>query len=85
MQLVHNGEGLYFLHPPFSEQAKRTLFNLPTQEKTSSFKSENEIRKKKLQAAMHQAAVHQAAVHQDLLMRTDENVRPQQACRGKKI
>ena len=85
MQLVHNGEGLYCLHPPFSEQAKRTLFHLPTQEETSPFKSENEIRrkKKKLQAAMHQAAVHQAAGHQDLLKRTDQNVRPQQACRGK--
>ena len=74
--------------PPFplsvSLSLKRTLFNLPTQKVTSPFKSENEIRrKKKLQAAMHQAAVHQAAVHQDLLKRTDQNVRPQQACRGK--
>ena len=40
MQLMHNGEGLYCLHTPFSEQAKRTLLNLPTQEKTS-IKSEN--------------------------------------------
>ena len=40
---------------------------------------------KKLQAAMPQAAVHQAAVHQDLLKRTDENVRPQQACWSKKM
>ena len=31
----------------FSEQAKRTLFNLPTQEKTPPFKFENEIRRKK--------------------------------------
>ena len=38
MQLVHNGEGLYCLHPPSSEQAKRTFFNLPTQEETSPFK-----------------------------------------------
>ena len=37
------------------------------------------------QAAVHQAAVHQAAVHQDLLKRTDQNVRPQQACRGKEM
>ena len=81
MQLVHNGEGLYCIHPPFSEQAKRTVFNLPTQEETSPFKSENEIRRKK----KLQAAVHQAAVHQDLLKRTDKNVRPQQACRGKKM
>ena len=79
MQLVHNGEGLYCLHTPYSEQAKRTLFNLLTQEETSPFKSEIQ-RKKKLQAAMHQAAVHQ-----DLLKRTDQNVRPQQACRGKKM
>ena len=57
---------------------KRTLFNLPTQEKTSPIKSEIQ-RKKKLQAA-----VNQAAVHQDLPKRTDQNVRPQQACRGKK-
>ena len=34
----------YCLHTPFSEQEKRTLFNLPTQEKTS-FKSD--IRRKK--------------------------------------
>ena len=33
--------------PTFPEQAKRTLFNLPTQEETSPFKSENEIRRKK--------------------------------------
>ena len=100
MQLVHNGEGLYYcLHTPFSEQAKRTLFNLPTQEETSPFRSEIRKEKKKLEAAMHQAAVHQAAVHQaamhqaavhqaamhqDLLKRTNQNVRPQQACRGKK-
>ena len=35
----------YCLHTPSSEQAKRTLFNLPTQEETSPFKSE--IRRKK--------------------------------------
>ena len=33
MQLMHNGKGLYCLYTPFSEKAKRTLFNLPTQEK----------------------------------------------------
>ena len=31
-----------------------------------------------------QAAMDQAVVHQDLLKTTDENSRPQQACRGKK-
>ena len=45
-KLVHIGEGLYCLHPPFSEQAKRTIFHLPTQEKTSAFKSENNIRRR---------------------------------------
>ena len=34
----------YTVHPPFYEQERRTLFNLPTQEETSPFKSENEIR-----------------------------------------
>ena len=43
---ILNYIGLYCLHTSFSEQAKRTLFNLPTQEETSS-KSENEIRRKK--------------------------------------
>ena len=35
MQLVHIGEGLYCLQPPFPKQEKRTIFHLPTQEKTS--------------------------------------------------
>ena len=78
--------GAFFLRISFSDlkgdvsscvgRLKRVLF-------LSNLKMKSE-EKKKLQAAMHQAAVHQAAVHQDLLKRTDQNVRPQQACRGKK-
>ena len=54
----------YCLHTPFFEQTKRTLLDLPAQEKTFPIKSE--IRKKKLQAA----------VHQDLPKRTNLNGRP---------
>ena len=74
-----------YTHPSLNK--RRELFSTcPHRRKhlLSNLKMKSE-EKKKLQAAMHQAAVHQAAVHQDLLKRTDENVRPQQACRGKKM
>ena len=63
-------------HPSLNK--RRELFSTcPHRRKhlLSNLKSEE----KKLQAA-----VHQAAVHQDLPKRMDQNVRPQQACRGKK-
>ena len=72
-----------YTHPSLNK--RRELFSTcPHRRKhlLSNLKMKSE--EKKLQAAMHQAAVHQAAVHQDLLKRTDQNVRPQQACRGKK-
>ena len=61
-----------YTHPSLNK--RRELFSTyPHRRKhLSNLKSEE---KKKLQAAMHQ----------DLLKRTDKNVRPQQACRGKKM
>ena len=67
-----------YTHPSLNK--RRELFSTcPHRRKhlLSNLKSEE---KKK-----PQAAVHQAAVHQDLLKRTDQNVRPQLACRGKKM
>ena len=57
-QLV--GEGPYCLHMPFSEQAQRTLLNLPTQEKVPIIKSET--RTNKLAAAVHQDLPRRTAV-----------------------
>ena len=73
-----------YTHPSLNK--RRELYSTcPHKRKhlLSNLKMKSE-EKKMLQAAMHQAAVHQAAVHQNLLKRTDENVRPQQACGGKK-
>ena len=77
-------EKAYIAYTHSSLNKRRELFSTcPHRRKhiLSNLKSEE---KKKLQAAMRQAAVQQAAVHQDLLKRTDQNVRPQKACRGNK-
>ena len=50
MQLVHNGEGLYCLHTPFSEQAKKLFSACPHRKKhlLSNLKSEEKKSCKRL-------------------------------------
>ena len=73
-------EKAYIAYTLPSLNKRRELFSTcPNRRKHLLSNLKMKCEEKKLQAAMHQAAVHQ-----DLLKRTYQNVRPQQACRGKK-